>query len=133
MNGIKPKPMNNGVSLIELMITVAVIGIISAIAIPMYTDYLDTAREGVMRNNIESIRLFEEDLKLSMGAYIAGTYDPNDADDVSGATGLKNSLGWEPRTTENKIKYDVDNVTTNGFRITATDIVDGKVVVVSYP
>mgnify|MGYP001427698800 FL=1 len=129
MNGIKPMLKSSGVSLIELMIAVAVIGIVSAIAIPMFSDYSDTARQGVMRNNIETIRLFEEERKLSEGAYVAGTYDPADPDD---AAGLKTVLGWEPRTTDDNITYVIDNVTSNGYRVTATDT-EGNTVSVTSP
>jgi len=111
------------------MIAVAVIGIIGAIAVPYFSDYMDTASQGVMRNNIESIRLFEEERKLSLGAYVAGTYDPADPDNGSG---LKKVLGWSPRTTEDKITYVVDNVTSNGYRFTATGD-DGSTVVVTSP
>ncbi|HJN50367.1 MAG: type II secretion system protein [Pseudomonadales bacterium] len=129
MNGIKPMVKTPGFSLVELMIAVAVIGIIGAIAVPYFSDYMDTASQGVMRNNIESIRLFEEERKLSLGAYVAGTYDPADPDNGSG---LKKVLGWSPRTTEDKITYVVDNVTSNGYRFTATGD-DGSTVVVTSP
>ena len=52
---------SRGLSLIELIVTVSVLVIVSAIAIPLYKDYIDTARLGVMPTNIETIRLFEED------------------------------------------------------------------------
>lgn len=106
-----------GVSLIELMVAVGVIGIITAIAMPMYTDYIAAAREAAVRENMNSIRLFQEETRLSNGAYEAGTYDP---DDPNASGGLTATIGWSPRTTEDEITYVVDQVTAGGFRVTAT-------------
>ncbi len=106
-----------GFSLIELMVAVGIIGIISAIAFPMYTDYVKTARQSVMLDNMQSIRLFEEESRLATGAYQEGTYDPADPDDNDG---LKAKIGWEPRTSNDEITYVVDDVTANSFKITAT-------------
>lgn len=118
-----------GFSLIELMVAAGVMAIISAIAIPLYTDYIETARLGVMSTNIETIRLFEEDYRLSEGTYIAATYNPADPD---AGGGLKAVLGWEPRTEQDTITYVVDNVSANGFRVTATSSA-GDTIVKTYP
>lgn len=99
------------------MVAVGIIGIITAIALPIYNDYIDTAREGAMRENMNSIRLFQEEARLANGAYQAGTYDPA-SPNASG--GLTEKIGWAPRSTTDEITYVVDNVTANGFRITAT-------------
>ena len=122
-------PNMKGFSLIELMMALGVLGVILAIALPLYTDYMDTARVGVMSNNIETIRLFEEDYQLSEGTYIAGTYNPADPD---AAGGLKAVLGWEPRTQNDSITYVVDNASASGFRVTATDDT-GETVTKTYP
>jgi prepilin-type N-terminal cleavage/methylation domain-containing protein len=106
-----------GVSLIELMVAVGIIGVISAIALPLYQDYAVVARQGVMVDNMESIRLFEEEERLSEGRYSAGTYDPNDPAAAGGLTAL---IGWSPRTSTDETIYVVDGVSANGFTITAT-------------
>jgi len=117
-----------GFSLIELMIAIGIIGIIATLALPAYRDYIDTARQGTRLKNMETIRLFEEESRLSTGSYVAGTYDPLDPENVGG---LKALIDWEPRSTIDEITYVVDNVTANGFRITATHI-DGIVVTRDY-
>jgi len=67
---------NRGVTLIELMIAVAIIGIIAAGAFPIYNDYIVTARSSVMVSNIQSIHLFQEERRLDRGEYVEGTYSP---------------------------------------------------------
>ncbi len=60
-----------GFTLIELMISVAIIGIVAAIAIPAYVDYIEAAEEAVMVQNIDTMRMFQEDFRLRNGAYAA--------------------------------------------------------------
>jgi prepilin-type N-terminal cleavage/methylation domain-containing protein len=106
-----------GVTLVELMVTAAIVGIIGTIAVPIYQDYIDTSKRSVLIENMESIRLFQEERRLDRGSYIAGTYNPASPNASGGLTEL---IGWAPRTDIDEITYVVDNVTTSGFRVTAT-------------
>lgn len=116
---------NQGVTLIELMIAVAILGIITAIALPMYNHYIVTARASVMVSNIQSILLFQEERRLDRGDYVEGTYSP-----AVPTLGLAASLNWTPNTDADLITFvavcDTDGAISpecargSGYTITAT-------------
>lgn len=116
--------LERGFTLIELMITVAIVGILAAVALPAYQDYQSNARIGVMQDNIQTIRLMQQDRRQSRGEFVEGTYAPG------GATTLSTRLGWSPRTETDLITYvvecTVDGATagecarTSGYTVTAT-------------
>ena len=57
--------MKKGFTLIELMIVIAIIGILAAVAIPMYSDYTKKSRTAEVQQNLAEIAkmqiIFEED------------------------------------------------------------------------
>lgn len=62
----------NGVTLIELMIAVAILAIVAGIAAPLYSDYTNSSKFVECRNEIAAIRLAEEEFFLTNNRYAAG-------------------------------------------------------------
>jgi prepilin-type N-terminal cleavage/methylation domain-containing protein len=102
---------NSGFSLVELMVAVAIIAVLSAIALPLYNGYIGTSREGVLVSNISTIEVFQEDLRLRTGAYLT------DADDVDE---IDDEIGWRPQE-ENGIEYSISAGPDGGYDVTAVD------------
>lgn len=70
---MKPLPNHtNGFTLIELMVTIAIISVIAGIAIPAYNGYIETARMTEADNNLAAIRLAEAEYFLENNEYFEG-------------------------------------------------------------
>lgn len=119
MNGMK----ESGFSLVELMIALAIIGVLAAIALPMYQNNQQEARVGVMRDNMRSMHLLQVERRMEFGEYVEGEYVPG------GTTTLTDRLGWAPNTSVDEISYEVTCTTdgtngecapNSGYTITAT-------------
>lgn len=61
--------LNQGFTLIELMIGVAIIAILSAIAIPAYNGYIETARIGECSNELQAISLAQKQFFLENNSF----------------------------------------------------------------
>ena len=94
---------SKGFTLIELMIVVAIIGILAAIAIPNFLKYQCKAKQSEAKANLGSIRVAQE-------AYYA-EYDKY----IDGVTGY----GFAVKGTQ-RYTYNVTGATTAGFTATAT-------------
>ena len=115
----------SGFTLMELMVVAGLIGIMSAIAFPMYTDYIATSRTAVLQTNIQTIRLQQQERRASFGEFVEGTYDV-----PGGTTTLTTRLGWTTQTSPDVITYvvtcDTDGSITgecaraSGYTVTAT-------------
>lgn len=79
-----------GFTLVELMIVVAILGVLGMIAIPMYQRYLGGAKMSEARSNLETIRLLEEQVYADRKTYVA-------SDAAVGTSDLVAKLpGFEP-------------------------------------
>lgn len=91
-----------GYTLVELMITAAVIAMLAAIAIPSYNGYIDSSKHGAALTNAELMQPFVDNYFYENGTYLAGTYDPG-----GDVTTLPNAFGWRPDGDNNQYRYNV--------------------------
>lgn len=77
--------MKKGFTLIELMIVIAIIGILAAVAIPMYSDYTKKARTSELAGNLKEISKMQ----------VAFKEDPDTQSKYATTIG---TLGWKTNT-----------------------------------
>ena len=111
---MKTRPViksHRGFTLIELMIVVAVIAIISAIAMPLYNGYIRTSQDAVLVNNIGTIEIFQEDFRLRTGAYLTVAAD---------AAAIEAAIGWAAQGDAPGTTYVIAAGAGTSYEVTAT-------------
>ena len=106
---------NQGYSLIELMVTIAIIAVIAAIAIPAYQGYISESVITAATTNANSLRVPLEDYRLENGTYIVG------GDTSYNEAELLANFGWSPDGDKNAYVYSV-TATTNSWDVTVEHV-----------
>ena len=100
-----PQPRDSrGVTLVELMVALLIIGVIAAIAIPDYISRMDRAREASTKGNMHALQLAAEDYAVESGGrysdvidatHVANRLPPNYRNPFSNLSG--SGVAWEGR------------------------------------
>ncbi len=75
MTAINKKSGQKGFTLIELMIVIAIIGILAAIAIPQFSAYRERGYQASMKADANSIRIAEEAYYVDKNIYTSSATD----------------------------------------------------------
>jgi prepilin-type N-terminal cleavage/methylation domain-containing protein len=136
---LNASPRRDGFTLVELMVVVALIGVLSAIAIPGFISYQARARRAESFSNLAALAVTQKSRVANEGSYFdSGNSYPDPV--PYGGLGSKKmnwdvasqaafgALGWAP---EGDVHYTYHTNTTNGctctlcFTATAYGDVDG--------
>ena len=62
---------NRGITLIELLVVILIVGILAAIAVPVYTNYMQRARRADAKTALEQLRAGQEMRRAERGGFEA--------------------------------------------------------------
>jgi len=99
-----------GFTLVELMITIAVLTLLTAIAIPAYNGYIREGHLTTIRANMSGLRTILEDYRLDNGNYGA-------AGDLVGLAAINARFNWNPSGDMGSYNYTISVTGTDSYDV----------------
>jgi type IV pilus assembly protein PilA len=105
------KRLARGFTLIELMIVVAIIGILAAIAVPNFVKFQCRSKQSEAKTNLKALFVAEEGYRAEYDAY-------QTCSTATCAQGATNTIGFQPKG--QKIRYSYAAASGSATTFTAT-------------
>ena len=99
----------SGFTLLELMVTVAIIALIVGVAVPIYNGQVSSSREAVLVANIATMEVFQEDYRLRTGTYLKAA--------ANGAA-IRDAIGWQPKS-DDGTAYSISSGNGDSYQVVA--------------
>ena len=102
-----------GLTLIELLMVIVIVGVLAAIAVPMYSGYMQRARRADAKTALEQVRAAQEMWRAEKGSYCA---------DATAEATLRTTMGAPATTISNYYTWSFTVKTGTAFTAQATAI-----------
>ncbi len=118
---------NKGFTLIELLVVVVIIGILAAIAIPLYTNSMQRARRADAKTALEQLRAAQEMRRAEQGGYSTNLTELRTTWGVQANPVGDYNLQWA-----GGFALNANSFTAQAVPITARQLTDGSLFINNY-